>query len=107
LFGFRLSLELLQAECPEALEELAQLFQSLGAGAVEAPGSFPTLGHEAGLLQYAQVLRDRRAADVEALCDLARRQLVVADELEDLAAAGFRECLNRRLHATDRNSTLT
>src|SRR3954452_22851195 len=44
LLGFRLALELLQAECPETLEELPQLFQSLGAGAVEAPGSFAALG---------------------------------------------------------------
>src|SRR4051812_48239739 len=51
LLGFRLALELLQAERPKALEELPQLLQSLGAGAVEAPCPFAALGQEAGLLQ--------------------------------------------------------
>src|SRR5215212_8973398 len=40
-------LELVEAERPEALEELAQLREPLWACAVEAPGPFAALGHEA------------------------------------------------------------
>src|SRR5436190_510364 len=79
-------LELLEAECPEALQELAELFEPFGAGPVEAPGPFAAFGHETGLLEYAEVLRDRGAGDIESRCDLARGQLALADELEDLAA---------------------
>src|SRR3954462_4495266 len=56
LLCLRCALELFEAECPEALEELAQLFESLGADPVEAPGPLAPFGHETGLLEYAQVL---------------------------------------------------
>src|SRR4051812_37143730 len=107
LLGFRLALELLQAERPEPLEELSQLLEALGTRAVEASGSFAALGHETRLLEYAQMLRDRRAADIEARRDLAGVELAVADQLQDLPPPGLRERLDRRLHGQQFKLLLT
>src|SRR4051794_28510185 len=48
--GFSLALQLGEAECPEALEELLELLESLRTGAVEAPCPLAPLAHETGLL---------------------------------------------------------
>src|SRR3954447_480662 len=104
---FRLALQLRQAERPEALEELLELLQALRPGAVEAPRSLAPLAHETGLLQYAQVLRDRGARHLEARCDLAGRQLVLADQLEDLAPPRLSQSLDGRLHVDKCKVSLT
>src|SRR3954463_10475535 len=79
--GFRLALELGEAERPEALQELLELPEALRTGAVEAPRPLTPLAHETGLLEYAQVLRDRRSRDVETRRDLTSGQLAIADQL--------------------------
>src|SRR3954453_14848557 len=99
LLGFRFALELLQGEGPEAVEELLELLEALWAGAVEAPRPLTPLAHETGLLEYAQVLRDRGAGHVETRCDCAGGELALTDQLEDRAPAGFRKRLDGRLHA--------
>src|SRR3954447_16043446 len=57
--GLRLALELGEAERPETLEELLELRQAFRASAVEPLRPLTPLAHEAGLLEYAQVLGDR------------------------------------------------
>src|SRR3954454_8161608 len=104
---FRLTLQLRQAERPEALEELLELLQALRPGAVEAPRSLAPLTHETGLLEYAQVLRNRRARHFEARCDRARRQLALTDQLENLPPPRLSERLDGRLHVEHRKALLT
>src|SRR3954452_13885754 len=96
--GFRLALELGEAERPEALQELLELPEAFRTGAVEAPRPLTPLAHETGLLEYAQVLRDRRPRHVEARRDLAGGQLAAADEIEDLAPPRLCQCLDHGLH---------
>src|SRR3954453_22305865 len=82
--GLGLTLELLQAEAPETLYEFLELFQPLGTSSVEPPRPFAPLGHETGLLEYAQVLRNRRPGHVKAGSDLTGRELTFTHEFEDL-----------------------
>ena len=53
------------------------------AGPVEAPCSVAPLGDEAGFAKLGEVLGDGRPRDVEVPCDVAGRQLAIADEGED------------------------
>jgi hypothetical protein len=66
------------------LEELAELLEALGPHAVQASRAVPSLAHEPRLLEDVQMLGDRRARHVEMGGDLARAQLTVADERENL-----------------------
>ncbi len=59
--------------------------------AVQALRAVTPLGDEAGFLQDAEVLRDRRSRDVEATRDVADRELLARDEAKDLAAPRFTE----------------
>src|SRR4051812_18369203 len=106
-FGLRLVLELLQAESPEPLEDLFQFLHPFGTRAVEALGPFPPLAHETGLLEYAQVLGDRRPGHVEAGGDVASAALVIPDQREDLAPPRLRQCLDCGLHETYCKASLT
>src|SRR5215467_3352231 len=65
LLSLGVALQHLQPLVPEPLEELLQLGEPLGAGAVEAPRAVPSLVHEPCLPQDGQVLRDRRPRDLE------------------------------------------
>jgi len=76
---------------PEDLEGGPELRDGLGSRAVQALRPVPPLGDEAGLLQDAEVLGDRRPRDVEAARDVADRELLARDEPKDLAASGFAE----------------
>jgi len=84
---------LLQAECPEALEEFLEVLQPFRARAVEPPRPLTSLSHETGLLEYAQVLRDGRPGDVEARRDLAGRELATGEQPQDLSPLWLRECV--------------
>jgi hypothetical protein len=53
---------------------------------IQAPRAAGVLGHQPGLLQDAQVLRNGRAADRELLGDLAHRALAGAEQLHDRAS---------------------
>src|SRR5690242_13987046 len=97
--GFGLALELGQAEAPETLQEFPQLFQPLRARAVETPRPLAPLAHKTGLLENAQMLRDRRARHLEPRGDLAGGQFAVAEQLEDLASPRLCQRLDGRLHA--------
>src|SRR4029079_17869746 len=88
LLVFCLAFERLEPRVPELLQELAQLGEALGSSAVEPPGAVASFVHEPGLLQQRQMLRDRRARHVEVRRDLAGRELAVAHEPQDRAAAG-------------------
>src|SRR5205085_4202787 len=85
LLLLRFAFECVQARAPELLEEVPELAEPFGTGAVQAPGAVASLAHESRLLQDVQVLGDRRSRDVEVRRDLAGAELVVADEREDPA----------------------
>src|SRR5215470_2754022 len=88
LLSLCLTLQRVEAAVPESLEEAHELREPLGARPVQAAGAAAALREEARLLQHVQVLGDRRPGHVEVGRDLARRELAVAHEGEDLAAAG-------------------
>src|SRR5690348_1454265 len=98
LLSFGLPLERGEAIAPELLQECLQLRQPLGSRAVQPPHAVAPLVHQTGLLEHAEVLRDRRPADVEVCGDLARRQLLVPDEAEDLPPVRLGDGLQRRVH---------
>jgi hypothetical protein len=99
LFSLRLAHEDVEAIAPELVKEGAQLRQAFGARAVQAPGALAALGHEPGLLEHADVLRDGRARDVEVRRDLPGGELAVADEGQDVAAARLGEGVEGGLHS--------
>ena len=80
---------------PIRLEIRAQLAEPVRRRAIQAPRAVSSLGHEAGLTEDPQVLRDRGAGDLEALGDGACRELGVPDEPKDLAAPWLGDRLQR------------
>ena len=108
--GFHLGrgLEPRQTVGPEALEEAAQLLEAFGAQTIQAPRPIAPNRHQLGLLEHAQVLRDRRCREVKVGRDLARRQLVrLAEELEDAAPIGLGDGLKSSFHAQRLSRDLT
>src|SRR5438309_11102766 len=95
LLLLRFAFECFQADVPELLEELLELGEALGTNPVQASGAVASLAHEPRLLQDVQVLGDRRSRHVEMRRDLARAQLVSADEGEDLATPRSGDCFQR------------
>jgi hypothetical protein len=81
------SLEGTQALGPEDLQVTPELGDGLRSGAIEALRAVSPFGDQAGLLQDAEVLGDRRPRDVEAAGNVADGELLARDEAEDLAAA--------------------
>src|SRR5690349_15461241 len=84
LLHLGLPLERGEAITPELLEELLQLVEPFGPGPVEPSRPVASLVHEPRLLQDCQMLRDGRPRHLEVPGDLARGQLFVADEGQDL-----------------------
>jgi hypothetical protein len=80
-----------QALGPEDLERGPELSDGFRSRAVQALRAIPPQGDEAGVLQDAEVLRDRRPRDVEAARDVADRELLARDQAKDLAASRFPE----------------
>ena len=71
--------------------KLAQLAESVGVAAVEAPVAVAPHRHEVGPLEHAEVLRDRGPAHGrEVAGELAGRDLVVADEPQEPAPGRIR-----------------
>src|SRR5439155_22434570 len=99
LLLLRFAFEYFESHVPELLEELLELGEPLRAYPVQASRAVASLAHEPRLLQDIQVLRDRGPRDVEMRCDLARAQLPVTDEREDLTTPRCGDCLQRGLHA--------
>src|SRR5688572_27564378 len=84
-------LQVRQVNGPEPVEVLAHLGHPFGTGLVHAAVAVPARGHESRLFEHAEVLADRRPADVEVLGDVTRRTFSRAHQIEDLATPRFRE----------------
>ncbi len=98
LLLFRLALECFEPFVPEFFEERLQLSQAFRSRSIQAPCAVPPLAHEPGLLQDVQVLGDRGPRHVEVRGNLARRELTVTDEPQDLAPTRLRERLQACFH---------
>ena len=72
---------------PERIEERLDLREPLRASPVQPLRAVPPFVHQTGLLQDAEVLRDRGPRHVEVRRNLAGAQLPSAHELEDAAPA--------------------
>src|SRR5262245_26970224 len=88
LFSLGQELDLVQAAPPVILHGRTERPESCLVSMVEAAGSFPALHNEAGRLQHAQVLADRRPRHVELCGDLPRGQLPVPHQLENAQPPG-------------------
>jgi len=97
-FFLYFSAKSLECVVPEVLEVRADLRNRFLARAIQAAPTFPSLRHEAGLLQDAKVLRYRCMGYVETRSDVACRALGIPDEREDRAPARFGERLDGSLH---------
>src|SRR5512133_3601139 len=75
-------LEALQARGPQLGQERVERLEALRAHLVEPAPALRANGHEAGVLEHVQVLRDSLLGDVEVLGDLVDRPRAVADEQE-------------------------
>src|ERR1700681_4037044 len=86
---FDCPLQTAQSGLPEHLEVVAQLGQALGPGPVDDAGRVTPALEEPGVDQDAEMLGHGGPAELEAGCDLSRRELVVGDESEDFAPMGL------------------
>src|SRR5437763_13466829 len=98
LLLLRFAFECVQARAPELLEEVPELAEPFGTGAVQTPGAVASLAHEPRLLQDVQVLGDRRPRNVEVRRDLAGAELAVTDERQDPAPSRRCDRLQCGLH---------
>ena len=88
-----------EAGRPVVVEEVAELAHLVLARLVQAPGAVPSLAHEPGRLEHAEVLRDRRAGDVtEVVGDRRRRELVGPHQPQDLPASGLGQGFEGHVH---------
>jgi len=94
-------LEPLEAIGPEAVEKPLELGQALGARPVQPARPVAPLDKETRFPQHGEVLGDGRSRDVEPSRDLARAQLRVPDELEDLAPVRLGQRSRDRVHNAD------
>src|SRR2546427_10674945 len=86
-FLLRRMLQQAQVLVPIRLQVGPQLRDALGPRPIQAPRAVPSLSHQARLLQYPEVLRDRRTGHVEMAGDLARGELRGPHQAQDLASA--------------------
>ena len=98
----------LEARCPVVVEERAQLRHRVGVRPVEPAGAVAPLGHEVGLLEHGQVLRDRRTGDVAKLVgDVGGRQLLRPHQAQDRPAPRLGERLEGGVHTRHVSRVLT
>ena len=69
--------ESVKLQRPHLLQRLAERTERLQVGSVKVPLAVAPDADEAGLTEDAQVLRDGTEADVEALGDVARGELLL------------------------------
>ena len=81
------AVEVCRPELPIRGEPVVQFRERLGADAVEPPLGVGTRLDQTGVFKHAEVLRDRRLADAEALDEIANRPFAVAEQVEDLQPA--------------------
>src|SRR5215469_4821036 len=80
---------------PHVVEKLAQPGQALGASTVEAASTHLPFGQKTGVAKYGEVLAYGGPCHVECRRYLPGGQLVVRDQAQDRATAGFRERAER------------
>src|SRR4051812_24418096 len=89
----------LRPQPPVAVEPLVDLAERLGVHRVQAAGARGAYGHETGLTEHPQVLRDGRLRDPELLLDdgpqLTRGPLAVGEQFEDAPADRVSEDVER------------
>ena len=78
-----------QGRRPHPVEEASELDEPGRAGPVEPPGAVFPFVEQSRPLEHGEVLGDRRPSHFEVGGDLAGRDLLGRDELEDGAPAGF------------------
>src|ERR671935_1945291 len=93
--AFRLRLERGEGVRPEVVEVVAKLADSVRIEPVEPPRAVSTLRHEPRLLEDAQMLRDRGPADRQLRRNLAHRERLRPQALEDLSARRVTERIHR------------
>jgi hypothetical protein len=81
------------------LEDVPQSDQPFRASPVEPAGAIAALVKQTGVLQYREMLADRRTGDFERRRDLARGEFVVGHELQDGAPARFGQGPQHRVGA--------
>jgi hypothetical protein len=89
-----MALEGIEARGPEVavpLQPAVKLPQGVGPQPVDALLALDPRLREARLTEHAEVSRHCWASDGEAGCDVARRPVTVAEEVDDLAARGIGE----------------
>ncbi|HEY8508955.1 MAG TPA: hypothetical protein VIL32_11400 [Steroidobacteraceae bacterium] len=87
--GFKPGGECGERFAPELIEPPAQLSEAMGIDVVDATRPFGTVRDESRLLQYFQMLRDRRPAHRHQLRDLTDGARSRAQLLEHLPAGGI------------------
>src|SRR6516164_2202072 len=83
-----------QSRTPELLERmqpLTQLRQRFRGQAVDAPAALRLVGHEPGVAQNFEVLRDGRAAELEPVAEFSSGQGPPSEDLEQLPPHGIRQ----------------
>jgi len=68
-------------------------FQTPGLELIDALATFSFFSHEARAPEYAEVLRDRRAADAKSRSQLGDRCAAVSQAIEDRAPSGVGDCV--------------
>src|SRR6185295_16529449 len=86
-------LESRERRVPEFVEEVAHRRESLYTDRVHAARPLRAMFHEPGVLEHAQVARDRGATDMEPRRELADRERGGPQGGEDVAADGVSECI--------------
>jgi hypothetical protein len=86
---FRELLESCQSLAPKMSKMVAQQRDALGIQFVNAAGAVATVAHQASLLQYTEVLRDRGTRNRQSGSQLVHRARMGAQHIEDGQAGGI------------------
>ena len=95
-----MAFELVETRLPQLLvrgEPVDEFCEWLGSEAVDAALTVGPDGHEAGLAQYAELLRNGGLAQSDTSDEFANRLLALAERVEDLSSRRCGEDLERRV----------
>ena len=81
---------------PDPIEVIAQRLEPVGVEGIDPLGALRLIHHQVGVLEDAQMLRDRRPADRKMPRELADRHRLVHQPREDGAAGGVAESIELR-----------
>ena len=87
--GFGFLLQGSQSTVPEVIQVSLQADECPGIGPVEPLGALASFPDQARLLQHRKVLGNRRPGDAKVPRNGSGRQLLLADQVEDLAPVGI------------------